>query len=62
MIYNTDIIIKIIIITMMSMMMSVLEHIGGSERSKVGIGGDSGGGTISSSVAHDVPGLAFEVR
>jgi len=26
MIYNTDIIIKIIIITMMSMMMSVLEH------------------------------------
>jgi len=34
---------------------------GGSEKSKVGIGGDSGGGTVSSSVAHDVPGLAFEV-
>ena len=34
---------------------------GGSEKSKVGIGGDSGGGTISSSVAHDVSGLAFEV-
>ena len=34
---------------------------GGSEKSKVGIAGDSGGGTISSSVAHDVPGVAFEV-
>jgi len=34
---------------------------GGTENSKVGIGGDSGGGTVSSSVAHDVPGLAFEV-
>ena len=45
----------------MIIMMLVSIHIGGSERSKVGIGGDSGGGTISSSVAHDVPGLAFEV-
>jgi len=34
---------------------------GGSEKSKVGIGGDSGGGTISSSIAHDVIGVAFEV-
>jgi len=36
--------------------------VGGSEKSKVGVSGDSGGGTISSSVAHDVPGLDFEVN
>ena len=36
--------------------------VGGSERCKVGVGGDSGGGTITASVAHDVPGLAFEVN
>jgi len=35
--------------------------IGGSEKSKVGVAGDSGGGTISSSVAHDVARLDFEV-
>ena len=34
---------------------------GGSEASKVGVGGDSSGGTISASVSHDVPGVAFEV-
>ena len=27
----------------------------------MGVGGDSAGGTISASVAHDVPGLAFQV-
>jgi len=39
----------------------VMCTVGGSEKSKVGIAGDSGGGTISSTVAHEVPGLAFEV-
>ena len=34
---------------------------GGTEKSRVGISGDSGGGTVTSSVAHDVPGVAFEV-
>jgi len=37
-------------------------RIGGSEHSKVGVSGDDGGGTISASVAHDVPGLDFEVN
>ncbi|XP_013382103.1 uncharacterized protein LOC106152908 [Lingula anatina] len=35
--------------------------IGGSPSSKVGIGGDSAGGRIASSVAHDVTGLAFQI-
>ncbi|XP_013393859.1 uncharacterized protein LOC106161448 [Lingula anatina] len=37
------------------------EKIGGSSKSKVGVGGDSAGGTVSSSVAHDVTGLAFQI-
>jgi len=36
-------------------------YAGASMKSKVGISGDSGGGTITSSVAHDVP-VDFEVR
>jgi acetyl esterase len=35
--------------------------IGGGAASKVGISGDSAGGQIASGVAHDVPGLAFQV-
>lgn len=33
---------------------------GGSDNSKVGLGGDSAGGTITASVAHDVP-MDFQV-
>jgi acetyl esterase len=42
----------------------VLENrikIGGGAKSKVGVAGDSGGGTIAASVSHDVPGLAFQI-
>ena len=35
-------------------------YVGGSERSLVGVGGDSAGGRISASVAHDVP-IDFQV-
>ena len=34
-------------------------RVDGNKKSKVGIGGESAGGTISSSVAHDVPGLSL---
>ncbi|XP_064602417.1 esterase LipI-like [Liolophura sinensis] len=35
--------------------------IGGTEKSPVGVGGDSSGGTLAATVAHQVPGLAFQV-
>ena len=35
---------------------------GGSASSKVGVSGDSGGGSHAASVAHDVPGVGFQVR
>lgn len=34
---------------------------GGTENSPVGVGGDSSGGTLAATVAHQVPGLAFQV-
>ena len=34
--------------------------VGGSDRSMIGVGGDSAGGRISASVAHDVP-IDFQV-
>lgn len=37
-------------------------YIGGHPDSKVGIGGDSAGGQLTASVAHDVQGLAFQVH
>lgn len=40
---------------------SIIVLAGGSKKSKVGVAGDSAGGNISASVAHDVQGLAFEV-
>ena len=35
--------------------------LGGSEASKVGVGGDSAGGTITASVSHDVS-FDFQVK
>lgn len=35
--------------------------LGGSEKSKVGVAGDSAGGQNAASVAHDVPGLSFQI-
>jgi len=35
---------------------------GGGSKSKVGVSGDSAGGQLSSAVAHDVPGVAFQVN
>jgi len=40
---------------------AVVIQTGGGPASKVGISGDSAGGQIASGVAHDVPGLAFQV-
>lgn len=34
---------------------------GAGKDSKVGVEGDSAGGKLAGSVAHDVPGLAFQV-
>jgi acetyl esterase/lipase len=34
---------------------------GGEAESKVGLGGDSCGGQLAASLAHDIPGLAFQV-
>nr|KAG5704451.1 hypothetical protein BaRGS_024306 [Batillaria attramentaria] len=36
-------------------------RIGGDAGSQVGIGGDSGGGHLATSVSHDVKGLAFQI-
>jgi len=38
-----------------------LQLIGAGPHSKVGVGGDSAGGRIAASVAHDVTGLAFQI-
>jgi hypothetical protein len=35
--------------------------VGGGPHSRVGVGGDSSGGRMAASVAHDVPGLTFQV-
>ncbi|XP_013422184.1 AB hydrolase superfamily protein C1039.03-like [Lingula anatina] len=37
------------------------ELIGGSKDSKVGVMGDSAGGNLSASLAHDIPGLALQI-
>ena len=36
--------------------------IGGGPRSKIGVGGESAGGKVAASVAHDVSDLAFQVH
>ena len=36
--------------------------IGGGPRSKIGVGGESSGGKIAASVAHDVSDIAFQVH
>ncbi|XP_013418537.1 uncharacterized protein LOC106179456 [Lingula anatina] len=38
------------------------EKIGGSVSSKIGVCGDSAGGHLAASAAHDVPGVSFQVK